>query len=216
MKTLGDLICRSVASADDVQPLIPVTGSRYLIDWANVARRGIGRRFFLESLVFSDGLTAVMPAISGIYPPGNASVKVAMRPRERHPKRWLRYVTSAAVAVWLLGITAGCHLPHSGHPALHGGSVLTAAGKTMVAESPHRPSAGVDCCSVGLKAGTPLMPACRIPDLVALDLIVTVVAMVASLAGPVRSTTRGPPRPVDVVVHQSGQAILTRLCISRR
>lgn len=67
--TLGDLICRSVASADDVQPLIPVTGSRYLIDWANVARRGIGRRFFLESPVFSDRLTAVMPAISGIYPP---------------------------------------------------------------------------------------------------------------------------------------------------
>lgn len=139
-----------------------------------------------------------------------------MRPGERHPKRWLRYVTTAAAVVWLLGIAASCHVPHSGHPAFHGGSVLIAAGEKMVAESPHAPSAGVDCCSVGLKACTSLMQACRIPDLVALHLIVTVVAMVASLAGPVLSTTRGPPRPVDVVVDHSGQAILTRLCISRR
>ncbi|MCV7030742.1 hypothetical protein [Mycobacterium sherrisii] len=138
-----------------------------------------------------------------------------MRPITARTNKWLRYATAVAALFWALGAAAGCHLPHLAMPLLHAPTMSAAAAHHAVSAAvQHPPIGGQQCSPMDLDCQH-VAQSCTTTDLVALAVAVTLMALAASLAWPVVSTPRGPPRRAGFVPPRPGRLILTRHCIAR-
>lgn len=128
---------------------------------------------------------------------------------------WPRYAGAVAAAFWVLGIAAGCHLPHAAGWNPHTSPMSAAVAGHDVAVLAHHTPPGADCCSPLNQACKHVAQACSTTDPVALVVVVAVVAFAVSSAWPAVSVPRGPPPPAGFIPYRSGRIILTQLCIAR-
>lgn len=137
-----------------------------------------------------------------------------MRLQTAQRTQWLRYTTAVLALFWAVGLAAGCHLPHAATSAAGLTSQPAAATGQDLATRAHLAPAGADSCSPLDQVCKHVAQACSTSDLVALDIVVTVIALAGSLAGPVIRAPRAPPRTAGFAFRR-GRNLLTRFCIAR-